>query len=80
MLVEKTQEAVEMYKDSIPEFYMNHFNMYLPVVLEHRDSPVLEKKKLHLKDRNKGLDTIAMSVNDRLNRLRGWGGKKVKLQ
>lgn len=79
MLVEKTREAVEMYKDSIPAFDLDHFNMFLPVVLENRDSPVPWRKKMHEKDRNKGLDAIAVSVNKRLSRLHGWGGKKIKL-
>ncbi|CAN0420228.1 unnamed protein product [Pylaiella littoralis] len=69
MLVEKTHEAVEMYRDGVSEFDMNHFNMFLPVVLEGRDSPVPERKKLYEKSRNKGLDTIAVSVNARLSQL-----------
>lgn len=80
VLVAKTQEAVELYKDSIPVYYMNHFNTYLTVLFEHRDSLVPKFKKLYKKDRNKGLDTIAVSVNDKLSRLRSWGGKKIKLQ
>lgn len=80
MLVMKTCEAVEMYKDSIPEFDMNHFNMFLPVVLENRDSPVPDRKKLYVKHRDNGLDAIAVSVNDRLSRLGKWGGKRVRLR
>lgn len=80
MLVEKTHEAVEMYKDGVSEFDMNHFNMFLPVVLEGRDSPVPERKKLYEKRRNKGLDTIAVSVNARLSQLGRWRGKRVTLR
>lgn len=57
MLVEKTREAVEMYKDSIPAFDLDHFKLFLPVVLENRDSPVPWRKKMHEKNRNNGLDT-----------------------
>lgn len=80
MLVDKTREAVEKYKDGIPAFDLDHFNMFLPVVLENRDSPVPWRKKMYDKNRNKGLDTIAESVNDRLGGLSKWGGKKIKLQ
>lgn len=79
-LVEKTREAVEMYKDIIPEFDLNHFNMFVPVVLENRESPVPDRKKLYAKRRNNGLDAIAVSVNDRFSRLGKWGGKRVRLQ
>ena len=79
MLVDKTREAVEKYKAGIPAFYLDHFNMFLPVVLENRDSTVPWRKKMHDKNRNKGLDTIAESVNDRLGGLSKWRGKKIKL-
>ena len=79
VLVRKTQEAVEMYKDSIPTFDLKHFNMFLPVVSEHKHSPVLRLKNLYKNDRNQGLNTIAISVNNRLNLLHRWGGKKIKL-
>lgn len=72
MLVEKTCDAVEMYKDSIPEFDVNHFNMFVPVVLENKES--------FAKRRNSGLDAIAVSVNDRLSRLGKWGGKRIRLR
>lgn len=75
MLVENTQEAVERYKDSTPAVYMDH----VPIVFEHKDSPVPSLKRLHEKDRNKGLDMIEVSVNGRHNRLRSWAGKKNKL-
>lgn len=77
ILVEKTQEAVEKYEHSIPEFEMKHFNMFLPVIFEHKDSPVSKKKSLYVKDRNAGLNTIASSVNNELNRLRQWHGKII---
>lgn len=80
MLVDKTRESVEKYKNSIPAFDLDHFNMFLPVVLENRDSTVPWRKKMHDKNRNKGLDTIAESVNDRLGGLSKWRGKKIKLQ
>lgn len=80
LLVEKTQEAVEMYRDSVPEFEMNHFNMFAPVVLEGKDSPVPERKKLYEKRRNKGLDTIAVSVNAGLSQMGRWKGKRVTLR
>lgn len=52
---------------------------YVPVFFEHKDYPVPSLRKLHEKDRDKGLDMIAVSVNDRLNRLRSWAGKKIRL-
>lgn len=70
MLVENTQEAVERYKDSIPAAYMD---------FEHKDSPVLSLRKLDGKDRDKGLDMIAVSANGRLSRLRIWAGKTLSL-
>lgn len=38
-LVEKTREAVDMYRDGIPEHYMNHFNTYTQTIFDYRDSP-----------------------------------------
>lgn len=40
------------------------------LVFEHKDSPEPCLRKLNEKDREKGLDMIAVSVNDRLGRLR----------
>lgn len=77
VIVDKTQEAVEMYKDSSRHLTWDHFNMFLPVALEDRDSSVPERKELHEKYRNKGLDTIAVSVNNRLCRLSSWGATKL---
>lgn len=79
ILVEKTREAVDMFRDDIPPFCMMHFDIYAESILDHRDSSVPKFRKKYEVRRNKCLDNIACSVNDRVSRLSGWSGKKLKL-
>lgn len=77
-LKEKAQEAVDMFRESIPAIHLNHFDMYAESILDDKKSHG-NRRKGYEKLRNKGLDNIAVMVNDRLSRLRSWGSKKVKL-
>lgn len=78
-LVDKTQEAVELYKDSISAFDLNHFNTYVSVVFENKDSDVPLLKKVYKDDRDGGLDAIAVVVTQRIGQLRKWLGKRIRL-
>lgn len=78
-LVDKTQEAVELYKDSISAFDLNHFNTYVSVVFENKDSDVPLLKKVYEDDRDGGLDAIAVVVTERIKQLREWLGKRIRL-
>ena len=79
ILVERTQQAVRMFRCDIPPYYIDHFDTYANGVLDYADCSVPKYRKLYEKRRNKCLDNIAVSVNDRLSRLSSWGGKKLKL-
>lgn len=78
-LVDKTQEAVELYKDSISAFDLNHFNTYVGAVLEYKDSSNPLLKKVYEDDRDGGLDSIAVVVTQRIKDLRQWLGLRIRL-
>ena len=48
-------------------------------ILGYKDSSVPTYRKLYSRRRNKVLDNIAVSVNDRLRRLSSWSCEKLKL-
>lgn len=79
ILVEKTQEAVNMFRGEIPPYYIDHFDMYADGLLEYKNCPVPRFRDLYKKWRNRALDNIAASVNDGLSRLSSWSGKKLEL-
>lgn len=79
LLVEKTQQAVNMFRDDIPAYYINHFDGYANCPLDYKKSSVPKFRKLYERRRNKWMDTIAVSVNDRLSRLSSWSGEKRTL-
>lgn len=78
-LVERAQEAVNMFGEGIPESHMNHFNTYAETILDFKNSSHPMRRREYEKVRNKGLDNIAVSMNDRIGRLQNWGGQKLKL-
>lgn len=78
-LVELTREAVCMYREGIPELHINHFNTYMQTILEFKNSSNPGIRKEYEIARNKGLDKIAVGVNERLKRLHAWGGKRIRL-
>lgn len=79
ILVERTQQCVNMFRKDIPRYSINHFETYVESILDHKNSSVSKYRKLYEARRNKTLDNIAVSMNDRLSRLTNWGGTKVKL-
>jgi len=79
ILVEKTREAVSMFRQTIPAYYFDHFDMYSDSILAYKDSAVPEQRKLYERRRNKVLNNIAVSVTDNLRRMSGWSDKKRKL-
>ncbi|CAN0084627.1 unnamed protein product [Pylaiella littoralis] len=79
ILVQKTQEAVNKFTGKIPPCYIDHFEKYAESILDYKDCPVPEQRKLYERRRNKVLNNIAVSVNERLSRLSSWSGKKRKL-
>lgn len=79
ILVEKTQQAVNMFRDDIPAYYFNHFDLYANCPLDYKENSVPKFRKLYERRRNKWMDTIAVSVNDRLSRLSSWSGEKLTL-
>ncbi|CAM9482310.1 unnamed protein product [Ectocarpus sp. 4 AP-2014] len=79
ILVEKTREAVSMFRQTIPAYYFDHFDMYSDSILAYKDSAVPEQRKLYERRRNKVLNNIAVSVTDNLRRMSGWSDKKRTL-
>ncbi|CAM9191293.1 unnamed protein product [Pylaiella littoralis] len=79
ILVQKTQEAVRMFSGVISPGHIDYFEKHAESILDFKDSPVPEQRKLYERRRNKVLNNIAVSVNERLSRLRSWSGKKRKL-
>ncbi|CAN0350886.1 unnamed protein product, partial [Scytosiphon promiscuus] len=79
ILVQKTQEAVNKFTGKIPPCYIDHFEKYAESILDYKDCPVPEQRKLYERRRNKVLNNIAVNVTDNLNRLSNWSGKKRKL-
>lgn len=79
ILTEKTQECVGASRGVIPPYYISHFEMHADSILAYKNSALPEQRKLYLKNRNKLLNRIAVSVTDNLSRLSLWGGKKRKL-
>ena len=79
ILVERTQQAVHMFINDIPRYFINHFDTYAESILDFKNSSFPKNRKLYEGRRNRTLDDISVNMNDRLSRLSGWGGKKVKL-
>ncbi|CAN0518227.1 unnamed protein product, partial [Ectocarpus sp. 12 AP-2014] len=79
ILVEKTREAVNMFRQTIPAYYSDHFDMYTDSILAYKDSALPEQRKLYERRRNKVLNNIAVSVTDNMRRMSGWSDKKRKL-
>lgn len=79
ILVERTQDAVNMFKKDIPQYFIDHFETYAESILDYKNSSIPKNKKLYEGRRNKTLNNIAVSMNDRLSRLSGWSGKKLRL-
>ncbi|CAM9092333.1 unnamed protein product [Laminaria digitata] len=79
ILVDKTQEAVRMFSGVISPCHIDHFEKHAESILDFKDSPVPEQRKLYKRRRNKVLNNIAVTVTDNLSRLSNWSGKKRKL-
>ncbi|CAN0258678.1 unnamed protein product [Scytosiphon promiscuus] len=78
-LVDKTQEAVRMFSGVISPCHIDHFEKHAESILDFKDSPVPEQRKLYERRRNKVLNNIDVNVTDNLSRLSSWSGKKRKL-
>lgn len=70
-LIEKTSEAIHIFSDGIPENFVN-------TNFEYRESHKLNQWKQHERDRNKGLDDIAVMITDGVKRPRSWSAETVK--
>ncbi|CAN0275296.1 unnamed protein product, partial [Scytosiphon promiscuus] len=79
ILVDKTQEAVRMFSGVISPCHIDHFEKHAESILDFKDSPAPEQRKLYERRRNKVLNNIAVKVTDNLNRLSNRSGKKRKL-
>lgn len=79
ILVEKTQEAVIMFRQTIPAYYVDHFDMYSDSILAYRDPAFPEQRKSYEMRRNKVLNNIAVSVTDNLGKMSGWSDNKRKI-
>lgn len=79
-LIHQTKRAVALHKEGIPENYIRRFDAYVKTVQDLKQSWNPECRKLYEKTRNRGLDKIAVGVNDRLKRQCAWSGETLKLK
>lgn len=78
-LVNLAREAVSTHAKGLPENHIRHFDTYAQTLFDFKKSLSPDKRRLYERVRSRGLDRIAESVNERLNRLRRWSTKKLKM-